>query len=118
MSKLAYIKLGWLFIFLLVTIPLVVTYNSTTHRDNDIVLGYAQIALTFPTGPLVLGYLAEALDLLFSIQLPAGRLGMTLFSVGFLTVGYLQWFVVLPALWRLLTNLLARATGMRSKPPQ
>lgn len=115
MSKLAYIKVGWLFLFLLVTIPFVVTYNSDTHRDNDIVLGYAQIALTFPSGILVLGFLVQALDLLFPIRLPAGRLGMILDSIAFLSVGYLQWFVAFPALWRLLKKLLGGQAGTRTK---
>jgi hypothetical protein len=105
MSKLNYIKVAWLLVFLAITVTLIATYNTTTHRDNEIVLVYAQIALTFPTGICVMAFLARALDLVFSVQqLPSGKFGMVIMSVLFATAGYAQWFVLIPAGWRLVSR--------------
>ena len=73
MSKKGLIKVGWLFLAVLVTVPLVVTYNPTSNRDNDIMLVYALLALTFPIGIAIaalhalVGYI---LEVVFSAQLP------------------------------------------------
>jgi hypothetical protein len=105
MSKTGSIKLAWLVLAVLITVPLVVTYNPTSNRDNDIVLVYALLALTFPIGIAVAalhGLVGYILEVLFSAQLPAGRLEMILDCVVFLTAGYLQWFVAIPAIWKML----------------
>jgi hypothetical protein len=102
MSKTGAARIAWLSLAVLIAVPLVVTYNPTTNRDNDIVLGYALLAPTFPTGLVVaalyalVGYFLEAL---FSAQLPVGRLAMIVDCAVFLSAGYLQWFVVVPAIW-------------------
>ena len=105
MSKIGVIKLAWLVLALLITVPLVVTYNTTTNRDNDILLVYALLTLTFPSGFVVsalyavMGY---TLERLFSTELPVGHFAMIVHTVVFLSAGYLQWFVILPAIWRFL----------------
>jgi hypothetical protein len=105
MSKLGVIKLAWLVLALLITVPLVVTYNPTTNRDNDILLVYALLTLTFPSGFAVAalyGVIGYTLERLFSTELPVGRLAMIVDTVVFLSAGYLQWFVILPAVGRFL----------------
>jgi hypothetical protein len=105
MSKTAAAKIAWLSLAFLIAVPLVVMYNPTANRDNDLVLGYALLALTFPTGFVVAALYAVVgyvLGTLFSAQLPVGRLAMILDCVVFLTAGYLQWFVVVPAIWTIL----------------
>ena len=67
MSKTGAVKIAWLSLAVLIAIPLVVTHNPTANRDNDIVLLYALLALTFPTGFVVtalyalVGYTLEVL---------------------------------------------------------
>jgi hypothetical protein len=101
MSRTGAVKIAWLSLALLIAVPLVVTYNPTSNRDNDIVLAYTLLTLTFPSGFVVvalytlMGYILERL---LSAQLPVGRLPMIVDCVVFLTAGYLQWFVCLPAI--------------------
>ena len=105
MSKKARLKLAWFGLAVLITVPLVVTYNPISNRDNDIVLIYALLAFTFPIGIAVAALIALVgylLEVSFSAQLPAGRLEMILDCVVFLAAGYLQWFVALPAIWKML----------------
>jgi len=98
----------------LIAVPLVVTYNPTSNRDNDIVLGYALLTLTFPSGLAVamlyalVGYLLERV---FSLPLPIGRLPMILDCIVFLTAGYVQWFVILPAVWTALKRKQLRGSS-------
>lgn len=102
MSRTGAVTIAWLSLALLIAVPLVVTYNPTSNRDNDIVLLYALLTLTFPSGFVVvalyslMGYILEHLS---SAPLPVGRLPMIVDCVVFLTAGYLQWFVFLPAIW-------------------
>jgi hypothetical protein len=102
MSRTGAVKIAWLALALLTTIPLVVTYNPTSARDNDIVLAYALLTLSFPSGFAVVTFYAligYILELLFSAELPVGRLPMIVDCAVFLSAGYVQWFVILPAIW-------------------
>lgn len=103
-------RIAWLTISLLITTVLIATYNTTTHRDNDIVLGYLLIVLTFPTGSALLACGGFLLNLFSNAAIPGGRLGMLLTSAVFLSAGYLQWFTVLPALWRFAKKRLGEHT--------
>jgi hypothetical protein len=102
MSKTVAVEIAWLLLAVLIAVPLVVTYNPTANRDNDIVLLYALLALTFPTGLVVAALSAlvgYTLEVRFAAHLPVGRLAMIVDCVVFLTAGYLQWFVVFPSIW-------------------
>lgn len=102
MPKTGAVKIAWLSLAVLIAIPLVVTYNPTANRDNDIVLLYALLALTFPTGLVVAALYAlvgYTLEVLFSVPLPVGRFALIVDCVVFLIAGYLQWFVVFPSIW-------------------
>jgi hypothetical protein len=105
MSRTGAVKIAWLSLAVLMAVPLVVTYNPTANRDNDIVLAYVLLTLTFPTGFVVAAFyslLGYVLWRLFSLQLPAGRLPMIVDSFVFLSAGYVQWFVILPTVWKAL----------------
>jgi hypothetical protein len=101
MSKTVALEIAWLLLAVLIAVPLVVTYNPTANRDNDMLL-YALLALTFPTGFVVAALYAlvgYTLEVRFAAHLPVGRLAMIVDCVVFLTAGYLQWFVVFPCIW-------------------
>ena len=70
MSKMGAIKIAWLSVALLIVVPLVVTYNPTAHRDNDVVLVYVLLALTFPSGVLLLPRSMGSSDTLFKRYCP------------------------------------------------
>ena len=103
--KLAVIlRIGWLLLCIGLVALFSVTYNETSHRDNDIVLGYFLIALAFPASLLsiwLVGWVIELPYLLFgtNISIPGGWMGMLLTSPLIIVAGYLQWFVLVPRLW-------------------
>jgi len=67
-------KIAWLTVFVLNTTALIITYNTTTNRDNDIVLGYLLIVLTFPAGLALLACGGFLLDVFSIAAVPGARL--------------------------------------------
>jgi hypothetical protein len=76
---------------------LIITWNSTSNRDNDIVLAYAMMALTLPIGFVVIGIFVLIGMAIEPAQLPSARLGMIVTSAAFIAAGYFQWFIAFPA---------------------
>ena len=96
MSKaLAVSKVIWIVLCLLDFAVCVSFYNSTTNRDNDIVLYLTMIALAFPSAYIVV-LLYSGSQALHVPPLPLGRTEMSVLWAAFAVVGYLQWFVILP----------------------
>lgn len=73
-------------------------------RDAELILMYGMLVLSFPASQVVLlilgaiGSLAEVWGGGFSI--PTNHLTLVVDWLFFLGVGYLQWFMLLPWLWR------------------
>jgi len=72
-------------------------------RDTDIVVAYAMLLLSFPAGFAVaalfagVGYfLYEA----FGIIVPGGLANNVVAVIAFAVVGYAQWFIAVPSLYR------------------
>jgi hypothetical protein len=100
------LRIGWLLLCIGLVALFACTYNETSFRDNDIVLGYLLIALAFPASLLsiwVIGWITELPHLLFgaNFSIPGGWVGMLLTSPMIIVAGYLQWFVLVPNLWHL-----------------
>ena len=74
-------------------------------HDMDIAYTYFMLFLTFPSGLVVAGVLA-ALSTAF--YLPGGLAGVLFTWPPFVVLGYLQWFVLLPAAVRRLRQVLKR----------
>ena len=75
MSNRARLKLAWFGLAVLITGPLVVTYNPTSNRDNGIVLIYALLAFTFPIGIAVaalIAFVGYILEVSFSCSVAHG----------------------------------------------
>ena len=88
------------FLALLVSL---VAYDGKPNSDADLLLGYAMLTLSFPLGLV----LAAASSLLGQIVYAAtGHIFTTSYAslvvtwLVFFIAGYLQWFVLLPWLWR------------------
>lgn len=111
MAKTAKIlKLAWIVVCLLVSVVCVATYNPTTSHDNDIVLYLVMIVLAFPSAYLVV-FLYSGVQAAHVPPLPP-RIEMSLLSVGFIVVGYLQWFVLAP--WIIRETRRVRAEKRRN----
>lgn len=88
------------FIALLVSLA---AYDGKPNSDADMLLGYTMLTLTFPLGLV----LAAALSLLGQIAYATtGYVFTTSYAsiavtwLVFFVAGYLQWFVLVPWLWR------------------
>jgi hypothetical protein len=94
----------WAWIVLAV-VALVVSlwlFDEAENRDVDVVLLWVMQVLSFPSGivfSLLAGGVLALLYSLFSVELGAGRLAMTLTWCGLFAFGYMQWFRVVPWLW-------------------
>jgi hypothetical protein len=99
--------LAWL-LLCVVTLVITLLASSPTGGRNDIGLFFigCMIVLTFPSGLGIIGLAA----LLIEVQsrtgvMTIGVIGSNYFGFIFLwtllvSIGYLQWFVLLPWLWR------------------
>jgi hypothetical protein len=80
--------------------------NRTNATDADVFLGYAMIALSFPSGSIVFAIQARLAGL---ANIQVGSIGMW---AEMLIIGYLQWFVLLPLVIRAIRRRVsARAKG-------
>ena len=99
LRKIVLLRVAWVTICVLVLVACVSTSNTTTCRDNDIVLILLMIALGFPSAYLVV-CLYSAFAALHGSTLPVGRIEMSVLWVGFFGFGYFQWFVLAPWIFR------------------
>lgn len=97
--------LKWLWVLgsLLALVVSLAAYDGKPNSDADLLLGYAMLTLSFPLGLV----LAAALSLLGQIAYATtGYVFTTSYAsiavtwLVFFVAGYLQWFVLLPWLWR------------------
>lgn len=98
-------KVGWLLLAVTVLLFTLYLYDGTpeTH-DAELILLYGMLVLSFPSSPVVafilggIGQLAETW--VGSFSFPLSYLTLVAEWLIFLGVGYFQWFVLLPWLWR------------------
>lgn len=97
--------LKWLWVLgsLLALLVSLVAYDGKPNSDADLLLGYAMLTLSFPLGLV----LAAGLSLLAQVAHAAtGYVFQTSYAsivvtwLVFFVAGYMQWFVLLPWLWR------------------
>jgi hypothetical protein len=103
------VKVVWLLLaFGILAFTLYVYDGTPATRDVELILLYGMLVLSFPVSLIAAlavgaaGYLAEALGSRFSI--PTGYLTLAFEWLILLGLGYLQWFVLLPRLWRAWKN--------------
>jgi len=73
------------------------------QRDTDIVVAYAMLFLAFPAAYIiafVFGLLAQALYNSFGIIVPGGAVANVITVIILGGVGYAQWFILVPWLYR------------------
>ena len=78
-------------------------YFEGNAPGTQITVGLAMVVLTFPSGCVVgavLGAIAYVMVKYFDATFPMGAATNMVLVVLFGVIGYLQWFVALPRLWR------------------
>ncbi len=98
-------KVSWLLFAIGILLFTLHLYDGTpATRDAELILLYGMMALSFPASQVValilgaIGYLSEMWG--ESLSIPSNYLTLVAEWLVFLGVGYLQWFVLLPWLWR------------------
>ena len=97
------LKFAWLLLSGAVLAVTLALYNPTTGSDADLILVYGMLVLAFPSAFLVAGMIAFASYAIDTLHLQSlsglsyGRLSITLTWIVMVIVGYVQWFLVLPA---------------------
>ena len=80
-----------------------IAISGREYRDTDIVVAYAMLFLAFPTAyvvAIIFGLIAQTLYQSFGVIVPGGLIPniLTIILIG--SIGYAQWFLFLPWLWR------------------
>lgn len=78
-------------------------YDGKPNSDIEVLLAWAMIFLSFPSGLIFAGLfslVADSLNRLFNIVIHTSYVSLVLSWMGFLLLGYLQWFKLIPWLVR------------------
>jgi hypothetical protein len=78
-------------------------YFAGNASGTQITVGLAMLVLTFPSGCVVgalLGAIAYVLVKYFDATFPMGPTTNMVLVALFGVIGYIQWFVLIPRLWR------------------
>jgi hypothetical protein len=92
-------RLGWIAAAIAVLAWALLRFDGSSNWDGEEVLVYAMIALGFPSSMVAVGVVAAAyaiLDITAGIQIATSRAEMLFAWSVMATVGYLQWFTLVP----------------------
>lgn len=93
----------WVVATILVLLVTLYAYDGKPNSDIEVLFAWSMIFLTFPSGLIFAGLfsiVADCLDKFFAVVLYTSYLSLVLSWAGFLLLGYLQWFKLLPWLVR------------------
>ena len=94
------VELVW---FAACCVVLLVAFQNTQNPEAAVLFTILMVVLTFPIGLILVWLLGSALAYLnqqFGVSLPEGAVMLFLLWVGFLAVGYIQWFRWVPYFYR------------------
>jgi hypothetical protein len=100
------LKFVWILCCVFVLFISLTQYESGASSDNGVFLVYSMLVLAFPASLLVAGLITLMVLLQESLGVPlldlieSNRVGLCVMWLSFCIAGYLQWFVMLPWLWR------------------
>lgn len=89
----------WIVAALFVLVVTISSYDGKPLSDIWVFLTWLMLILSFPAG-LVVSAAHYALGSAFSITVETSYLSLALEWLVYFVLGYLQWFVLLPWLWR------------------
>ena len=101
----------WLFACSAVLWFVVRTWAPGPNSDAGVIFAWSMLALTFPSGILVAGAYAllsgaDAINTMNPVY------GFSVIWSAFVLVGYIQWFKILPTIWRRLAIARAKSTQL------
>jgi len=82
---------------------LIFAFVNRDIKDTDVVVLSAMLFLTLPTGMAFIGIvslIAMTLDSILGVTLPGGFIENLVVWVPMTILGYVQWFLLLPAMFR------------------
>jgi hypothetical protein len=97
------LKWSWVLAASLALLTSLATFDGQPNSDADLLLGYAMLTLSFPLGLVIAAALSLLGQLAFATTghvFTTGYVSITAVWLAFSIVGYTQWFVLLPWLWR------------------
>lgn len=100
------LKVGWVLCSVAVLAVTLTRYAPGPESDIEIFLVYGMLCLAFPTSLIVAGLFAlmsmlqEHLGVPLLDAIDSNYVGVCVMWLAFFAAGYLQWFVLLPWLWR------------------
>jgi hypothetical protein len=97
------LRVAWLAICLSFLIKSQRAYRGGSDWKTEEYLAFEMMVLTFPASYLVAGLLILTGGILGLVGLrlpPPSKAGMTVDWLIFVLAGYLQWFLIVPILWR------------------
>jgi hypothetical protein len=92
-------KAAWIGIAVVVLLVTLSGFDGYGNGDIWIFLTWAMLVLAFPVG-LVISLAHVVLDLGFSITIGPSYFSLVIEWLAYFGLGYAQWFVLLPWLWR------------------
>lgn len=93
------VRVLWIGFSLFVLVATISYYDGKPFSDIWIFLTWLMLILSFPAG-LAVSAAHYALGFAFSITIETSYLSLALEWLVYFVLGYLQWFVLLPWLWR------------------
>lgn len=88
-------KAAWIAIVLVVLLITLYAFDGKPHSDIWVVLTWSMLVLSFPASLLV-----SLARMVLSMATETSYLSLTLEWAAYFILGYWQWFVLLPWLWR------------------
>ncbi|WAC74274.1 hypothetical protein OU995_06005 [Roseateles sp. SL47] len=109
-----WLKSIWVLAAVAVLVSCLLLYDGKPNSDAELLLGYGMMVLAFPLGmgiTTVLGVLARVLFESTGYVFTTSYVSMLVTWLMLFAVGYLQWFVLVPCLWRRWTARRQRPAG-------
>lgn len=114
------LRFAWLTLSVLVLAITLYEAELPGNRDNIIVMVWLMLVLSFPSGYLVSVLYAAVAMLAPGKEFPPVSdvyVGFVLTWLGFFVAGYVQWFVLLPAVVRKIRHRLGRVLATPPATP-
>jgi hypothetical protein len=108
MKTMKIVKVVWIIVFLVIYLLTVLSFLGGANNELLVFADGLMLCFVFPVGYLLELSLSGFYYFLYAkykIVVPSNWLFFTLEWVLFFTVGYLQWFVLIPYLFRLRSKL-------------
>lgn len=102
-------KVVWISSAIFVLMTTLYAFDGEPDSDIGVFFAWSTLVLSFPGG-LIVPLMHTALDAVFSITIETSYLSFVLDWIGFVAVGYFQWFRIFPYFLNALRRKIRRHT--------